>query len=173
MAMKKLKSFYKWYLSGWVLLITALLLFNLILVPGIIAQLLAVLVTIYIYRKPVVFEEEQGWLDIGTKVKEIRDPFQWLNHIALHLAIALDKLCNVLFSYLLDVVFTKEYIVPEDWTGKDRPWNMTPYRFGNHRDTISEVIGRNKQLGTLTRAGRALDWILDWIDPGHSEEAIE
>ncbi len=165
----KITSFYKFYLSGWVLLIIAIFLFNLILIPGIIAQLLAVLVTIYIYRKPVVFEEEQGWLDIGTKVKVIRDPFQWLNHSALHLAIALDKLCNVLFSYLLDVIFTKEFIGTDD-----ENWScMDPYRFGNHRDTISEVIGRNKELGTLTRAGRALDWILEKIDPGHSEDSIE
>jgi len=167
--MKRVKAFYKWYLSGWVLLITAIFLFNLILIPGIIAQMIAVLVTIYIYRKPVVFEEEQGWLDMETKVKEIRDPFQWLNHIALHLAIALDKLCNVLFSYLLDVIFTKEISYQESYQTS----YMTPYRFGNHRDTISEVIGRNKQLGTLTRAGRALDWILEKIDPGHSEKAIE
>lgn len=168
----KLTSFYRFYLSGWALLIIAVVMFQLLLVPGIIAQLVAVLVTIYCYRKPIIIEEEQGWLDIGTKTKEIRDPFQWLNHIALNLAISIDKLGNVLFSYLLDVVMTKEAQVPFDiWNGVSSA--ISPYKFGNHRDTISEVLGRNKDLGTLTRVGNWTAWALNTIDPNHTKDAIE
>ena len=45
------------------------------------------------------------------------------------------------------------------------------YEFGNYRETISSVLGKNKALGTLTDAGRALANFLNWIDPGHVERA--
>ena len=47
------------------------------------------------------------------------------------------------------------------------------YPFGNIDETPSSVIGKNKAMGTLTKAGKLLDRILNRIDKGHSENAIE
>ena len=47
------------------------------------------------------------------------------------------------------------------------------YQFGNEDETISSVIGKNKQANTLTLFGIALDILLEIIDKNHSEEAIE
>lgn len=46
------------------------------------------------------------------------------------------------------------------------------YRFGEYGQTISDVIGRNKIAGTLTRYGRLLDAILDIVDDNHTLKAI-
>ncbi len=45
------------------------------------------------------------------------------------------------------------------------------YGFGNQHETISRVLGINKQKQTLTDAGRALANLLNFIDPGHVEKA--
>lgn len=52
-----------------------------------------------------------------------------------------------------------------------RPY--TGNKFGDPDETISSVLGKNEQIGGLTRAGRILNRVLNWIDPGHSKKAIE
>lgn len=47
------------------------------------------------------------------------------------------------------------------------------HRFGNPDETISSVLGKNQQTKTLSFAGRFVNWILNLIDPGHSDKAIE
>lgn len=46
-------------------------------------------------------------------------------------------------------------------------------KFGHPDETISSVLGKNKLSGTLSWAGRALDWLLHKLDPNHSINAIE
>tara|TARA_B110000967_G_scaffold209539_1_gene266150 strand:+ start:1476 stop:1862 length:387 start_codon:yes stop_codon:yes gene_type:complete len=45
--------------------------------------------------------------------------------------------------------------------------------FGNPDETISSVLGKNKVKNTLTKTGKALDWILNKLDPNHSIKSIE
>ncbi|CAA0254832.1 hypothetical protein V2605_03440 [Tenacibaculum maritimum] len=45
--------------------------------------------------------------------------------------------------------------------------------FGNPDETISSVLGKNKLTNTLTGTGRALDWVLNKLDPNHSINSIE
>lgn len=45
-------------------------------------------------------------------------------------------------------------------------------KFGNPDETISSVMGRNQQKGTLRTLGKFLNWILNKIDPNHSIDAI-
>jgi 8-oxo-dGTP diphosphatase len=47
----------------------------------------------------------------------------------------------------------------------------SPYRFGAISDTISRTVGLNRREGYLTRTGRALNRLLNFIDPGHTAEA--
>lgn len=75
----------------------------------------------------------------------------------LRIAVSIDQLGNVMMSHLLNVLWTKKQ----------------GYKFGNRDETISSAIGRNKQLGTLTAAGRLIDKILDMIDPNHSLNSID
>ncbi|MBB1579061.1 MAG: hypothetical protein HG424_003715 [candidate division SR1 bacterium] len=46
------------------------------------------------------------------------------------------------------------------------------YKFGKVQETISSVLGKNQETGTLTCLGRAVVWILDWIDKDHCRESI-
>ena len=45
--------------------------------------------------------------------------------------------------------------------------------FGNPDETISSVMGKNQRANNLTAIGKALNWILNKIDPNHSIKAIE
>lgn len=47
------------------------------------------------------------------------------------------------------------------------------YQFGNEDETISSVIGKNKQVNTLTVLGELLDMLLEAIDKNHSIDAVE
>lgn len=79
----------------------------------------------------------------------------------LNLATAIDQYGNSLCSYLFNQIFIK------------RTGSVFPYKFGNIDETISSVLGKNKKQGTLTKFGRALDFILDMLDPNHSIDAID
>ena len=46
-------------------------------------------------------------------------------------------------------------------------------QFGNPDETISSVLGKNKKAGTLNFLGKALDWVLNILDPNHSIKSIE
>ena len=51
---------------------------------------------------------------------------------------------------------------------------ITPewYKFWKVQETISSVLGKNQETWTLTRLGRAVVWILDWLDKNHCKESI-
>lgn len=72
-------------------------------------------------------------------------------------AIALDQLGNVTCQYTLNFVFIKKNGV----------------LCGNEDQTISYVIGINKQQGTLTLAGKGLAKILNKLEENHVEKAVE
>jgi|SRR5690625_1506407 len=46
------------------------------------------------------------------------------------------------------------------------------YQFGDFRETVSSVLGKNYIKGTLTKSGRILVWILDKIDKNHVTKSI-
>tara|TARA_Y100001980_G_C14366904_1_gene173050 strand:+ start:311 stop:700 length:390 start_codon:yes stop_codon:yes gene_type:complete len=46
------------------------------------------------------------------------------------------------------------------------------YKFGNPKETISSVLGKNQRDKTLTLLGDALRWILDRIDEDHCLNSI-
>lgn len=47
------------------------------------------------------------------------------------------------------------------------------YQFGNEDEVISSVIGKNDEAGTLSFAGKCLNWLLNTIDKEHTKRAIE
>ncbi len=47
------------------------------------------------------------------------------------------------------------------------------YSFGRIQETISSVLGKNEKSWTLTRIGRAIVAVLDWIDKDHCKESIQ
>ena len=80
-----------------------------------------------------------------------------IGEFSLQLAISVDQLGNVLMQHLFNWL----------WITKNG------YQFGNRDETISSALGKNKQLGTLTGFGRAIDALLDLIDPNHSLNSID
>jgi hypothetical protein len=46
------------------------------------------------------------------------------------------------------------------------------YYFGNKKETISSVIGKNSLTNTLSPLGKALNAFLNWIDKDHSFNSI-
>lgn len=47
------------------------------------------------------------------------------------------------------------------------------YSFGNVDETISSVLGKNKQMNKLSRVGKLLDGLLHIIDENHTTDSIE
>jgi hypothetical protein len=72
-------------------------------------------------------------------------------------AISIDQLGNVVCKDLFNDVL----ILP------------TGIPFGNPDETISSVLGKNKQANTLSKIGKGLDWLLNRLDPNHSINSIE
>ncbi len=48
----------------------------------------------------------------------------------------------------------------------------TTYYFGNKKENISSVIGKNSLTNTLSPLGKALNAFLNWIDKDHSFNSI-
>jgi 8-oxo-dGTP diphosphatase len=73
-------------------------------------------------------------------------------------ALVLDEAGNVVMQHLLnDTLLIK---------------NKNTYFFGNKKETISSVIGKNSLTGTLAPLGKALNSFLNFIDKGHTLNSI-
>ena len=76
----------------------------------------------------------------------------------LEVAISIDNTGNVMMQYLLnDLLLIKR---------------QETYYFGNKKETISSVIGKNSLTNTLSALGKALNAFLNWIDKDHSFNSI-
>ncbi|MEL6918676.1 MAG: NUDIX domain-containing protein [Bacteroidota bacterium] len=80
-----------------------------------------------------------------------------LGEYMFKIAVSIDQLGNVLMQHLLNLLWIKK----------------GGYTFGNRDETISSAMGRNVKLGTLNGFGRAVDGILNAIDPNHSLDSID
>ena len=47
------------------------------------------------------------------------------------------------------------------------------YHFGYNEETISSALGKNQQLGTLTKTGKRLVWLLNKLDKNHCIKSIK
>lgn len=72
-------------------------------------------------------------------------------------AVNIDRFGNREFRALFNKVLIKE----------------NGYRFGDIRETISSVLGKNQRDKTLSKTGKVLVWALDLIDKNHCEKSIE
>ena len=76
----------------------------------------------------------------------------------IEVALALDNAGNVIMQHLLnDILLIK---------------NNNTYQFGNKKETISSVIGKNHLTNTLSPLGKALNSFLNFIDKDHSLNSI-
>ena len=76
----------------------------------------------------------------------------------IEVALVLDEAGNVIMQHLLnDTLLIK---------------NTNTYYFGNKKETISSVIGKNSLTGTLSTLGKALNSLLNFIDKDHSLNSI-
>ncbi len=80
-----------------------------------------------------------------------------MEEFLLKIAISIDQLGNVIMQHLLNLLWVKK----------------GGYKFGNRDETISSVLGKNKQNNTLTGFGKSIDKILDFIDANHSLNSID
>ena len=83
--------------------------------------------------------------------------FSGIGEFLLQIAISIDQLGNVVMQHLLNTLWIKK----------------SGYKFGNRDETISSVIGKNKQLRTLTLFGKNMDKILEFIEANHSLNSID
>ena len=76
----------------------------------------------------------------------------------IEVALALDNAGNVIMQHILnDTLLVK---------------NINTYQFGNKKETISSVIGKNHLTNTLSPLGKALNAFLNFIDKDHSLNSI-
>jgi hypothetical protein len=77
------------------------------------------------------------------------------NHWEREKALAKDKFGNVLIKYPGNRLLIK----------------IGGYQFGNHKETISKVLGINKREKTLSLLGKLIANILNKLDKNHVEDA--
>jgi hypothetical protein len=76
----------------------------------------------------------------------------------IEVALALDNAGNVIMQHLLnDTLLIK---------------TPNTYQFGNKKETISSVIGKNHLTNTLSPLGKSLNSFLNFIDKDHSFNSI-
>jgi 8-oxo-dGTP diphosphatase len=83
---------------------------------------------------------------------------KFLSLFFVEVALVLDEAGNVIMQHLLnDSLLIK---------------NANTYYFGNKKETISSVIGKNSLTDTLSFLGKALNNLLNFIDKDHSLNSI-
>ena len=76
----------------------------------------------------------------------------------MKLAVSIDQLGNVMMQDLFNKLFITNYSL---------------HKFGNEDETISSVLGKNKEGDTLSPLGQVITNFLDKIDKNHSLNSIE
>jgi hypothetical protein len=76
----------------------------------------------------------------------------------IEVALTLDNAGNVIMQHLLNDTLLIA--------------NQDTYLFGNKKETISSVIGKNHLTNTLSPLGKALNVFLNFIDKDHSLNSI-
>ena len=113
----------------------------------------------------------------ATKGKFLKSLYKANDDLFFSAALAIDQFGNVFFQHLFNITLIKykvEFKINHLDDGNiDTELRDNPNRFGNPDETISSVLGKNKRENTLTKTGKALDWILDKLDPNHSIKSIE
>ncbi|MGY0426335.1 MAG: hypothetical protein ACWIPI_05830 [Polaribacter sp.] len=90
----------------------------------------------------------------------------------LILSIVLVIVAIVLFTFLLPFAIVWG-IVASFWQRKlKNGTNELSTWFYAWASSIDQ-LGKNKKLGTLSKIGKKLDWLLDKLDPNHSINSIE
>lgn len=85
--------------------------------------------------------------------------------------IAFDVVFNLLGKIALSIDMTGNVLLTEVFN--DILITKTGYKFGNRKETISSVLGKNQKYKTLKRTGKFLCRILDRLDPQHCEKSID
>jgi hypothetical protein len=80
-----------------------------------------------------------------------------LGKYLLNCAITIDKSCNVSCEYLLNSTVIKS----------------DGYKFGNSKETISSVLGKDLEAKKLTYFGRFVNWGLNKIQKAHSIISVD
>lgn len=72
-------------------------------------------------------------------------------------AISIDKLGGSVGSYFFNVLLIKP----------------NSYLFGNDKETISSVLGKNEKTNNLTLVGKILNLLLNALEKEHSKKSID
>ena len=80
-----------------------------------------------------------------------------LNYYQKNIAISFDQLGNCIGSHIFNAIMIEN----------------KGHRFGNVDETISSVLGKNRLSNTLLPAGKVLAYILNKLEPNHTDKAIE
>jgi len=83
----------------------------------------------------------------------LENPFKYIAHIILRLAVSIDQMGNVVCGDLFNMIMVK--------TG-------TP--FGHEDDTVSKILYINRN--NLTKLGLCIYNLLETIDPGHGKKSM-
>ncbi|QES92173.1 hypothetical protein F0358_05285 [Empedobacter brevis] len=89
----------------------------------------------------------------------IKKKFTWkrLNGYFRNEAVAIDRFGNSQYTSLFNTWFVVE----------------KSYQHGNINETISSVLGKNEYFGTLTKRGKILVEVLNFIDKNHCQKSID
>jgi len=101
-----------------------------------------------------------GFIGFAYSIFKCLCLFKWhdLNDYFLNIAVGVDRLGNVVAgTFLMNDVMHKDKC----------------YRYGNGRETISKVMGKNKAMKTSTEIEANFAKILNRIEPNHVEKAAE
>ncbi len=118
---------------------------------GTILFIISVILSVVLY--PLGFIYTSIKLAIGVKFKTW---FKRIDRIFKSTATAVDQVGNVFMQEIFNDILIKK----------------NGHKFGDDNETLSSVLGKNKQKCTLNFLGKMVAWILNKIDPNHVEKAI-
>ena len=93
----------------------------------------------------------------GVFYKTLTKSILGLGDFCLKIAISLDQLGNVVMQHLLNKIMI----------------DKGGYKFGNRDETISSAIGKNVGRNRLSRFGKFINTILNFIDTKHALNSID
>ena len=112
---------------------------------------------------------------------KLKITFKYIDRILFMVAYSIDKLGNVVLGEIMnDLLLKRRYWADSDIEPLDSEIlievvnnQIKVVRFGNPNQTISTVLGHNKNIGNIKSSWMFIPNLLDFFDPNHCLKAAK
>ena len=143
---------------------------------GFLLFVISIVLSVILYSIAIPYTIIKYFLNFKFKTA-----LKYIDNILFMIAYSIDKLGNVVLGPIMnDLILKRKYYISSDINVLDKEIELEivnnqikVVRFGNPNQTISTVLGHNKNIGNIKQGWVFIPNVLDYFDPNHCLNAAK